>query len=81
MQVAGYGSVFTPSFMTGAIDRYEDLLANDTARDVAFRSGMVERGIFMLPVALKRNHISAAHTEAEIDRPLETAETVLKSMR
>lgn len=81
MTVAGYGSVFTPYFMTGSIDRYEDLLRNDTAKDVAFRSAMVERGIFMLPVALKRNHISAAHTEAEIDRTLETAETVLKSMR
>lgn len=81
MTVAGYGSVFTPYFMTGSIDRYEDLLRNDTSKDVAFRSAMVERGIFMLPVALKRNHISAAHTEAEIDRTLETAETVLKSMR
>lgn len=81
MTVAGYGSVFTPYFMTGSIDRYEDLLRNDTAKDVAFRSAMVDRGIFMLPVALKRNHISAAHTEAEIDRTLETAETVLKSMR
>jgi glutamate-1-semialdehyde 2,1-aminomutase len=81
MTVAGYGSVFTPYFMQGAIDRYEDLLANDGARDVAFRAGMVERGIFMLPVPLKRNHISAAHTEAEIDRTLETAEEVLRSLK
>lgn len=81
MTVAGYGSVFTPYFMTGAIDRYEDLLANDGARDVAFRAGMVERGIFMLPVPLKRNHISAAHTEADIDRTLETAEEVLRAVK
>jgi glutamate-1-semialdehyde 2,1-aminomutase len=80
MTVAGYGSVFTPYFMRGAIDRYEDLLANDGVRDVAFRAGMVERGIFMLPVPLKRNHISAAHTEADIDRTLETAEEVLKAV-
>jgi glutamate-1-semialdehyde 2,1-aminomutase len=81
MTVAGFGSVFTPYFMSGRIERYEDLLANDTAMDVGFRSGMTERGIFMLPLPIKRNHISAAHTEADIDRTLETAEVVLKSLR
>lgn len=81
MTVAGFGSVFTPYFMSGRIERYEDLLANDTAMDVGFRSAMTERGIFMLPLPIKRNHISAAHTEADIDRTLETAEVVLKSLR
>lgn len=81
MVSAGFGSVFTPYFMSGKIERYEDLLANDTARDVAFRQGMCERGIFMLPLPLKRNHISAAHTDADVDRTLETAEAVLKAMR
>ena len=81
MVSAGFGSVFTPYFMSGDIERYEDLLANDTARDVAFRQGMCERGIFMLPMPLKRNHVSAAHTDQDIDRTLETADAVLKSMR
>jgi glutamate-1-semialdehyde 2,1-aminomutase len=81
MTVGGYGSVFTPYFMDGPIDRYEDLLRNDNARDVAFRSAMVDQGIFMLPMALKRNHISAAHTLADVERTLDVAETVLKTMR
>jgi len=81
MVSAGFGSVFTPYFMSGEIERYEDLLKNDTARDVGFRKGMCERGIFMLPMPLKRNHISAAHTDADIDRTLETAEEVLKGLR
>lgn len=80
MTVAGFGSVFTPYFMSGKIERYEDLLANDTAKDIAFRSAMTERGIFMLPLPIKRNHISAAHTEADIDRTLDVAEVVLKSL-
>jgi glutamate-1-semialdehyde 2,1-aminomutase len=67
--------------MSGRVERYEDLLANDTARDVGFRQGMCERGIFMLPMPIKRNHISAAHTDADIDRTLETAEIVLKTLR
>lgn len=78
---AGYGSVFTPYFMDGSVERYEDLLRNDTAADIAFRTAMIERGIFMLPLAIKRNHISAAHTEADIERTLDVAETVLKTMR
>lgn len=81
MVVAGFGSVFTPYFMEGDIDNYEDLLRNDTAKDVGFRRAMCDRGIYMLPVAMKRNHISAAHTEADIDRTLEAAEAVLKTMR
>lgn len=80
MTVAGYGSVFVPYFMSGAITRYADLLRNDTKADAMFRSEMVKRGIFMLPVAMKRNHISAAHSDDDIDRTLNIAEDVLKGM-
>ncbi len=80
MTVKRFGSVFVPYFMEGGIGRYDDLLRNDDARDIAFRSGMCERGIFMIPTALKRNHVSAAHTEADIDRTLEAARKVLKGM-
>ena len=40
----------------------------------------MERGFFLLPMALKRNHISAAHTQNDIDRTLEAAEAVLKGI-
>ena len=80
MTVAGYGSVFVPYFMSGAITRYADLLRNNTEADTMFRSEMCKRGVFMLPMAMKRNHISAAHTDADIDRTLNIAEDVLKEM-
>ncbi len=80
MTVAGYGSVFAPYFMSGAITRYADLLRNNTEADTRFRREMVKRGIFMLPLALKRSHISAAHSDADIDRTLDVAEDVLKLM-
>jgi glutamate-1-semialdehyde 2,1-aminomutase len=79
--VARFGSVFVPYFMEGPIHSYDDLLRNDTQMDVAFRQGMCERGIFMLPTALKRNHVSAAHTAEDIDRTLDTARVVLKGLR
>ncbi len=80
MTVVVFGSVFVPYFMEGPIESYTDLLRNDNARDVWFRSAMCEQGIFMLPTALKRNHVSAAHTQADIDRTVETARQVLRAI-
>lgn len=81
LQVARFGSVFVPYFIEpGPIERYEDLLRADTARDHWFRRSMCERGIFMIPTALKRNHISAAHTGADVERTLEVAREVLRGM-
>ncbi len=80
MTMTRLGSVFVPYFFDGPTTCFEDLLANDTARDVAFRRGMCAHGIFMLPVAMKRNHVSAAHTDADIDRTIETARAVLRSL-
>jgi glutamate-1-semialdehyde 2,1-aminomutase len=34
----------------------------------------------MLPTALKRNHVSAAHTATDIERTLETARSVLRAL-
>jgi len=76
----GFGSVFLTYFMSGPIDSYDDLLRNDVAAFVRFRRGMIERGIYMLPVNLKRNHISLAHTDDDIDATLEAADAVLRGM-
>jgi glutamate-1-semialdehyde 2,1-aminomutase len=80
MTVARFGSVFVPYFLEGPIASYTDVLRNDNAADVAFRQGMCDEGIFMVPTALKRNHVSAAHTDADVDRTLETARRVLRAM-
>jgi glutamate-1-semialdehyde 2,1-aminomutase len=79
MQVALFGSVFVPYFFTGPVESYTDLLRNDTQADLWFRRTMCEHGIFMLPTAIKRNHVSASHTAEDIDRTLETARKVLRS--
>lgn len=80
MTMTGFGSVFVPYFMSGAINNYTDLLRNSTKHDLTFRRGMIEQGLYMLPVAMKRNHISLAHTAQDIDRTIEAADTVLKAM-
>jgi glutamate-1-semialdehyde 2,1-aminomutase len=78
--VTGFGSVFVVYFMDPPVNSYTDLLRNDSERDMAFRWGMVDRGIFMHPMCLKRSHVSAAHTEEDVGRTLEKAAEVLKEI-
>ena len=80
LNVVVFGSIFVPYFMQGPVESYTDLLRNDTRRDVWFRRTMCEHGIFMIPTPLRRSHVSAAHTHDDIERTLETARRVLKSM-
>jgi glutamate-1-semialdehyde 2,1-aminomutase len=76
----GYGSVVVLYFMEPPVRDYADLLRCDGQKYVAFHRGMIERGIFMLPINLKRINLSAAHTDADVDRTLEEAETVLAGL-
>jgi glutamate-1-semialdehyde 2,1-aminomutase len=79
-QVAQYGSVFVIYFLAGPVRSYADLLRNDKAKDIRFRRGMIERGFFCLPLPMKRNHISAAHSREDLSRTLQAAEDVLKEI-
>ena len=79
--VTGIGSVFVVYFLEGPVLGYRDLLRNDGAAYVAFHRRMTDAGHLMYPAALKRNHISGAHTDADIDATLEAAERVLTGMR
>ena len=78
--VAGFGSVFLTYFLQGPVHSYEDLLDNDDRQQVRYRQLLLERGIFKLPMSLKRSHISAAHSEEDIDRTLSAAEDVFKRL-
>lgn len=77
--VTGFGSVFVTYFLEPPVESYTDLLRNDKEFFVRERRRMIEEGIFMLPMNLKRNHISAAHTEADIKLTLEKARKVLRA--
>jgi glutamate-1-semialdehyde 2,1-aminomutase len=78
--VARFGSVVVPYFMEPPVENYTDLLRNDNEMDVRFRQQMVSRGIFMLPLALKRNHLTAAHSLEDISQTLQQAEDVLRHL-
>jgi glutamate-1-semialdehyde 2,1-aminomutase len=78
--VAGFGSVFVTYFMRPPVDNYTDLLRNDANKFVTYRKKLIERGVYKLPVNLKRNHISLAHTSSDIDQTLEAADAVMKEL-
>ena len=75
--VGGFGSLFVLCFMEGPLETYEDVLRNDTELFMRYRRELVARGVFEMPESLGRSHISAAHTDADIDRSLEVAEEAL----
>jgi glutamate-1-semialdehyde 2,1-aminomutase len=79
-QAGGYGSVWLPYFFRGKIERYEDLLQNDTALDIAFRRGMIDRGFLTTPTPLKRYNFTLAHTREDAARTLQAAEDTLRDI-
>ncbi len=78
---AGFGGVFALYFTKRPLLGYRDLMRNNDAAYVAFHRGMTERGFLMLPMALKRNHISGAHTAEDVERTLDAARDVLGELR
>ena len=81
VKVAGFGSVFVPYFTKGNLDNYEDLMETDAALDLAFRRGMIEQGVFMVPIANKRNHTMYTLTQEDVDDTLEAAERVMSRLK
>ena len=56
-------------------------MRNNDLAYAEFHRRMREHDILMLPLALKRNHISGAHTSRDIDNTLVAAKTVLEGMQ
>ena len=72
-RIQGFGGTFTTYFIPGEAHGYRDLMANDAAASRAFHRAMLDRGFLMLPIPMKRMHVSGAFTEAEIDRTVDAA--------
>jgi glutamate-1-semialdehyde 2,1-aminomutase len=78
--VAGFGSVYTLYFMAGrAIVNFDDLLANDKALYIRYRQELMRRGVFEIPMNLKRNHLSYSHTDEDVEFSLAAAEESLQA--
>jgi glutamate-1-semialdehyde 2,1-aminomutase len=77
--VGGYGSLFVLCFMEGPLRSYEDVLRNDDELFGRYRRELIARGVFEMPESLGRSHISAAHTDDDVDRSLDVARDALRA--
>jgi glutamate-1-semialdehyde 2,1-aminomutase len=79
--VTGYGSVWVTYFMDGPAESYDDLLRNDGELFIGYRLELLDAGIFELPLNLKRNHVSYAHTEDDVDHLIASTEAAVVRAR
>jgi glutamate-1-semialdehyde 2,1-aminomutase len=74
------GSMATLFFSPGPVTGWTSASAADRDRFARYFHGMLERGIYLPPSPFEALFISAAHTEADIDRTLEAAGQVLDAV-
>ncbi len=74
------GSLLTVFFGHGEIRNYDDAKKADTKKFAAFFQAMLERGVFLPPSQYEALFISAAHTDADIDRTIEAARESLREI-
>lgn len=64
-------------FNESPVRNYEDAKKSDLSKFARFHRGMLEHGIYLAPSQFEAGFTSLAHTEADIDRTLEAARTVM----
>ncbi|MDH5511267.1 MAG: glutamate-1-semialdehyde 2,1-aminomutase [Nitrospinota bacterium] len=76
------GSMFTMFFTDEErVKNYLDAKTCNTKRYARFFSGMMERGIYMAPSQFEACFVSMAHSAEDIDKTLNAAEEVMKTIR
>ena len=77
-RVNSAGSLITIFFQAGPIRNYDDAKKSDTKAFAGFFTKMLDQGIFLPPSQYEALFVSAAHTEADIDRTIVAARESLK---
>lgn len=78
MVVSRLGSAFCCYFMDHIpVDWHDILEHHDFSHDTALRLGMIERGVYAFPLAIKQMSISSAHTPEDIQRVIDTMTSLL----
>jgi glutamate-1-semialdehyde 2,1-aminomutase len=79
-QVNVAGSLLTLFFAPEAVLDYSDAKKSDTKRFAAFFTEMLDRGIFLPPSQFEALFVSAAHTDADIEKTISAARDSLKAI-
>ena len=73
------GSMFTWFFQDGEVQNYDDACRSDMKAFAQFHRGMLERGIYLPPSQFEAAFLSAAHSEADVDRTVEAARAAFET--
>jgi len=67
-------------FTAGPVHNFEDAKKSDLQKFARFHRGMLEQGVYLAPSQFEAGFTSLAHTEADIDRTLAAARTVMAGL-
>jgi glutamate-1-semialdehyde 2,1-aminomutase len=79
IQLNAIGSLATLFFSSPAVRNYSDAKKADTKRYGEYFRHMLQRGIFLAPSQFEAAFVSAAHTDADIDRTIAAATEFLQA--
>ena len=67
-------------FTEGPVNCFADAAKSDTKKFAKWHRGMLQRGVYLAPSQYEAGFMSLAHTEADIDRAIEIAKEVMKTI-
>ena len=67
-------------FTEGPVNCFADAAKSDTKKFAKWHRGMLQRGVYLAPSQYEAGFMSLAHTEADIDRAVEIAKEVMKTI-
>jgi len=79
-QVNAVGSLMTMFFTDGPVKDYASAKKSDAKMYAAFFQAMLERGVFIAPSQFEALFVSAAHSDADIEKTIEAAGESLKAV-
>jgi glutamate-1-semialdehyde 2,1-aminomutase len=77
LQVNAFGSLVTPFFTHRPVRDFASATSADTTAYARFFRGMLARGIYPPPSQFEAWFLSAAHTPADVDKPIRAARETL----
>jgi glutamate-1-semialdehyde 2,1-aminomutase len=80
MQVNACGSMFCAYFTGEPVHNLADAMKSDRARFAKFFHGMLEKGIYPAPSQFEAGFISTAHTAADMEKTINSAAMVLRTL-
>jgi glutamate-1-semialdehyde 2,1-aminomutase len=80
LQVNRAGSMLTPFFTATPVRDYESACRSDTKKYAAFFQGLLARGVYPPASQFEAWFLSAAHTDADVDRTLTAARAALRGL-